>query len=84
MWHMSIPCGTNLMLVPTYFTIYLDLDFDFDLRLQKNLTLSIILNQRRKDPYIIYVYSLRQDLSVSTKKLICDLYHNFWPNVWKT
>ena len=69
MWHMSIPCGTNLMLVPTYFTRYLDLDFDFDLRLQKNLTLTIILNQRRKDPYIIYVYSLRQDLSVSTKKI---------------
>ena len=70
MWHMSIPCGTTLMLLPTSFTHYLDLDFDFDLRLQKNLTLTIILNQRRKDPYIIYVYSLRQDLSVSTKKLI--------------
>ena len=54
MWHMSFPCGTTLMLVPTYFTRYLDLDFDFDLRLQKNLTLTIILNQRRKDPYIIY------------------------------
>ena len=70
MWHMSIPCDTTLMLVPTYFTRYLDLDFDFDLRLQKNSTLTIILNQRRKDPYIIYVYSLRQDLSVSAKKLI--------------
>ena len=68
MWHMFIPCVTTLMLVPTYFTRYLDFDFDFDLRLQKNLTPTIILNQRKKDPYIIYLYSLRQDLSVSTEK----------------